>query len=304
MKTRVFFLFLLFLEVLYTVNACPYYTMTPSRTNYTNFTTGVANVKYTGIPLRFCDGAEIPQSEISQLEDITYDLTVIGDTFANGRWAVLTMISETPVFRIKQSSVVTFQTAEILFNITAFYVYDTAILSVSYVRFWSGQFPIIIQTFSLESGLQADHMEILDTRYGVYRVSGGLVLHDSLFAQQLSASIVTATSGIIGLELFFVTIVQSPIAFGVLITPQATVTAQIVDDDYLLASHVHILPNTADVCNPTPSQTPAADLGGGIPVDESKNKDNGNRTLDIIVLIVLAALLVVFSSLTYTMRGE
>jgi hypothetical protein len=120
-----------------------YYTLNPTRVNYTTWTEVTAYTNGNNIPIHVCNGAVIYPNETIPI--ITNDTTIMGDTQPNGIPAVWTiMTQQSPVFHISGLMTMSLQNINIFFLGTLFYVDIHSTLLFDNANTWDGNISVYI----------------------------------------------------------------------------------------------------------------------------------------------------------------
>jgi hypothetical protein len=166
------------------------------RTNYSTFSAAYYSpeVNTTGLPLRVCDGALIPDTEI--LPTVNHDLYVIGDKISYNQNARLIIPRfADPVFEFAGFISVVFEQIQVEFNETLFVVRGTADLTLTDFRCWYGNTCVMVKTdIAPGIGLMVTDGVFAFNGIAVKRFSGMVtLLHCTIYDMRIAGIVVTSS---------------------------------------------------------------------------------------------------------------
>jgi hypothetical protein len=205
--------------------ACPCYTLTPSRTNYTLVSVGASTaLNVLHVPLHVCDGANVSAAEV--FPTLNGNFALIGDVSpTTGEAALLTFLSSGPgpLILVTANAFVTVSTLQIAFNNTLFAVQNTALLEVTNCDFWIGNTAVLVQTSSAapDVGFTGEFIQFGNLGIPIYAASGRFSCTACVFNSPRVSAVSVPSTLFTAYSLEFCFWFNTPVYINVQPTPSA-----------------------------------------------------------------------------------
>lgn len=194
-------------------HSCPFYQLSPSRTNYTNITQAIYAAQINMYPIRVCNGASILANEV--LPVIDFPLAIYNDLALGDAMALLYVMNTNlpPIFKISTNSF-QMKNLQIESEATVLYLFDNGFMNLQNLQFLFGNVCIRMNGTSL-SGVIGDHLSFRIAQVGVYSNGlGTFVCDDCNFIDSQVAGIVSSVPSFTNFQFSHLLSVNNDIMFG------------------------------------------------------------------------------------------
>jgi hypothetical protein len=279
-KKRMHYLFFLLNSAILLTTACPFYTLTTIRTNYTNITSGIQQgIVANKLPLHVCNGAQIGATEVVPV--LSVNAAFIGDEVANpggtgfsSAYLIAMTAASAPVFSVNASAYVTMVNIQFVYNSSLMYISGTGTLvEMTYCNFWlGGGIAVTVATQNgVDSGFAGEFLQFAGVGTALYQISGPLICTSCIFNSPKFAAVSVATNYLpVTLQITYsvwvnivVYIYTQPNPAPFSSPPPNSAALSLITNWGRFNNNIQVITYTPDCVLPTSSATPSPLPAGG-----------------------------------------